>query len=170
MIVFIKAKPQAGFWRCGMFHPHAGHEVDLTGFTPDQVALLRSDPWLEVSDVDPQEAPADPDAELVAATVAAIQGLPGDAFGKSGLPDLKALKAVVPGVTAAIRDRAWAQMTAPDGPRISLAVTVDDRVAAVLAGTPDAGEPDDGEPDAGEQGAGEPGDGSLDEAASDAPA
>jgi hypothetical protein len=59
------------------------------------------------------------DDALRVALTNAINGLPGDAFDKSGKPKVKALQDAAPGlgdqITAGVRDAVWAEMQAAAG-------------------------------------------------------
>lgn len=101
------------FWRRGSLFQPEGAVFARTDFGDDDWAVILADPWLKWAPAEPPvdaEAAADAEAEaaLEQAVLDAIASLPPEGFGQDGKPAMKALKAVVPAATAAIRDRVWA--------------------------------------------------------------
>jgi hypothetical protein len=47
-MILISAKPSAGFWRCGIFHPSEQVEHDDKAFTKEQLEILKAEPLLSV--------------------------------------------------------------------------------------------------------------------------
>lgn len=58
-MILISAKPTAGFWRCGVFHPTQQVKHDDKAFTKEQLEILKAEPMLSVfveSDKKPAKA------------------------------------------------------------------------------------------------------------------
>ena len=58
MSILISAKPQNGFWRCGVFHPSEQVEHDDKDFTKEQLEVLKAEPLLSVFETDKKPAKA----------------------------------------------------------------------------------------------------------------
>jgi hypothetical protein len=53
--IIIQAKSQAGFWRCGKFHPPEPVEHDADAFTGQELARLQAEPKLHVTVISDEE-------------------------------------------------------------------------------------------------------------------
>ena len=113
----IASVAAAGFFRLGRRWPQAGELVPAASLTEDEIARLKGEPQLRVTEAD-GPAPALPDAELKTLLKGAIAALAKDEFQKDGKPRLEALKAALPEhkdrITAAFRDEVWGEI-APAG-------------------------------------------------------
>lgn len=113
-LVRISARSPAGFWRAGRFWPQAGETVDPATLPPGVFERLQAEPNLRIEPAaaGAPEAPGD----LEDRVRAAIAGLPAEAFGASGAPNLAPLRAALGEdgrhLTAALRDKVWAELSA----------------------------------------------------------
>lgn len=113
-IVKISAISPGGFYRAGRFWPQAGEVVDPETLGPGVLDRLRAEPNLRV---EPALADAPPEpGDLADRVRAAIAALPAEAFGASGAPNLAPLRAALGEdgrhLTAALRDKVWAELSA----------------------------------------------------------
>ncbi|MBR3371176.1 MAG: hypothetical protein IKG52_11170 [Rhodobacteraceae bacterium] len=117
-LIKIAALAQAGFFRAGQFWPHEGVVVDADEL--DEAVLkrlagdrnLRIEPAPEGATVVEVAAATD---DLKARLRAAIAGLPSDAFGASGAPNLTPLREALPAdasqITGTLRDEVWRELS-----------------------------------------------------------
>ena len=118
MFMHIKSNRKDGFWRCGVFHSFKGQSYSQEDFTPDQWAVLQSEPMLKLSPCDERSAGEAPssDAELVGRLVDAIRTLQPTDFGKTGKPKIGVLRELLDedkaAITADVLDEAWGTLTA----------------------------------------------------------
>jgi len=130
--VNIRAIPERGFWRCGIFHPHdwTGHPGDR--FSPEELGRLQAEPQLEVKIVEAEEpvqtkkaddaaAPAaeeepakpEPEATLEELIWAARKCIPLGYTTKDGKPTVEGMEKILKrSISAADRDRAWSALEA----------------------------------------------------------
>jgi hypothetical protein len=115
-VMKISAVAPAGFWRAGRFWPQAGELVDPATLEPGVLERLRAEPNLRVEPVAAGSAEAPAPADLESRVRAAIAALPAEAFGAAGAPNLAPLRAALGEdgrhLTAALRDRVWAELSA----------------------------------------------------------
>lgn len=115
--VRIRAIRPEGRFRAGRFWPAEGAVVENGEFDEGARAALAADPYLRVEPVAAGESAADAVEAAKEAIVAAIAGLPPEAFGADGKPKLDALRAALPDlkVSAALRDDVWSEVKVSAG-------------------------------------------------------
>ena len=106
----IKAKSDAGFYRCGRHFTKEGVRVDQNDFSADDWQRLEDEPMLQMTKSGADSATlSDEDRQI--AIVEAIKTLKADDFQRDGKPKLDDLNTILPKdlgkIKGAERDAAW---------------------------------------------------------------
>ena len=110
-LFLVSALPTRGFYRAGIFWPHAGLVTDQFDLSIADWDAIVAEPMLRVMPAPEGSIPVEP-ATVDEQVRLAFGGLATDAYDAKGRPRVDALRAALPAlatvITAELRDRVWA--------------------------------------------------------------